>query len=155
MLVGSVFIGKRLGCLSYKTNFLVATGHWGSHCSVCLFLDLCKACMDSTLVQLHAGNQCQVNEQLHQLGRCAFVLRELQYRPINIVQFVFFYFKVYNHTLSCAKFLDILNCIIYQFYFPCNIKVTQVQIAPHWFPMHHVGYLPACAGSPCTILEMS
>ena len=62
--------------------------------------------MDSTLMQLHAGNQCQVNEQLHQIGACAFVPGELSYRPINMIQFVFFVLKyiiTHNHAQSSLK----------------------------------------------------
>ena len=62
--------------------------------------------MNSTLVQLHASNQCQVNEQLHQIERCALVTGELSYRPINMIQFVFFVLKyiiTHNHTQHSLK----------------------------------------------------
>ena len=70
--------------------------------------------MDGALVRLHASNQCQVNEQLHQIGRCALVTGELSYRPINMIQFVFLVLKyiiTHNHTQNSLKSILITLCI--------------------------------------------
>ena len=83
--------------------------------------------MDSTLVQLHAGNQCQVNKQLHQLGRCASVLRELSCRLINRVLFVFpilKYIITHNHAQNSLKSILITLYILMHYfhtiYMYCN-----------------------------------
>ena len=57
MLVGSVLIGKRLGCLSYKTNFLVATGQVEEPLFSGSFFGSLLDLHGLQLVQCHAGSQ--------------------------------------------------------------------------------------------------
>ena len=72
VLVGYVFIEKRLGCLSYKSYSTVSTGQKRSHCPQQTFLFIQQACKElPPLGNFLAGNQYQVNKQLHQAGRCA------------------------------------------------------------------------------------